>query len=191
MKSKQTNNKKQLSPFISPFLSPGFQRPQEDMDMDWSIDTPQAPTSPPLCVSPTSEHVSSPHVPLHNMGSNSKNRAESATPFVLDYSKGQPLIASSWDGAYQALSIFRTEDTIFKDAEMIFNSIRRLKSYIKHHSVDKMPPKREFVPVVEYLWKLIDTIYATKWDSLIFNKEKTLTIRKCVGEYIMPYYRQN
>ena len=95
MKSKQTNNKKQLSPFVSPFLSPGFQRSQEDMDMDWSIDTPQAPTSPSLCVSPASKHISSPHVPLHNMGSNGKNRAESAAPFVLDYSEGQPSITSS------------------------------------------------------------------------------------------------
>ena len=101
------------------------------------------------------------------------------------------MITSSWDGAHQALSIFGTEDTIFKDTKMIFNSIRRLRSYIKHHLVDKMPPKGEFVLVVEYLWKLIDTIYAAKWDSLIFDKEKTLTIRKCVREHIVPYYRQN
>ena len=74
---------------------------------------------------------------------------------------------------------------------MIFNSIRRLRFYIKHHPVDKALPKGKFVPVVEYLWKLIDTIYAAKWDSLIFDKEKTLTIRKCVEEHIMPYYRQN
>ena len=125
------------------------------------------------------------------MGSNGKNRTESAASSVLDYGEGQPLIASSWDGAHHALSIFRTEDTIFKDAEMIYDSIRRLRNYIKHHPVDKAPPKGEFVPVVEYLWKLIDTIYAAKWDSLIFDKKKTLTIRKCVREHIVPYYKQN
>ena len=191
MKLKQTNNKKQLSSFVSPFLSSGFQRPQEDIDIDWSIDTPQAPVSPSLDVPPASEHISLPHALLHNMGSNGKSRAESAAPSVLDYGEGQPLITSSWDRAHQALSIFGTKDTIFKDAKMIFNSIRRLRSYIKHHPVDKVPPKREFVPVVKYFWKLIDTIYVAKWDSLIFDKEKTLTIRKCVGEHIMPYYRQN
>jgi len=93
---------------------------------------------------------------------------------------------SSWDGAYHVLSIFRSEDTQFKDTEMIFKSIRRIKAYIKHHSVNKVPPKGEFVPVVEYLWKLIDTIYTTKWDSLIFDKEKTLTIRKYVRKHIIP-----
>ena len=191
MKSKQTNNKKQLSPFVSPFLSSGFQRSQKDMDMDWSMDTPQAPVSPSLYFFPTKEHVLSPHVPLHNMGSNSKNRAEFTAPSVLDYSEGQLSITSSWDGAHQVLSIFGTEDTIFKDAKMIFNFIRRLRSDIKHHPVDKVPPKGEFVLVIEYLWKLIDTIYTAKWDSLIFNKEKTLTIRKCVREHIVLYYRQN
>ena len=88
------------------------------------------------------------------------------------------------------LFIFRMEDTILKDAEMIFESIRRIRTYIKHHPVDKAPG-REFVLVVKYLWKLIDTIYAAKWDTLIFNKEKTLTIRKCVREHIIPLYRQN
>ena len=125
------------------------------------------------------------------MGSNGKNRAESATPSILDYGEGQPSIASSWNRAYYMLSIFEMEDTIFKDTKMIYDSIRRLRNYIKHHPVDKALPKGEFVPVVEYLWKLIDIIYATKWNSLIFNKEKTLTIRKCVGEHIVPYYRQN
>ena len=110
------------------------------------------------------------------MGSNGKSRAESAAPSILDYNEGQPSITSSWDRAHQALSIFGTENTIFKDVEMIFNSIRRLRFYIKHYPVDKVPPKGEFVPVIKYLWKLIDTIYTAKWDSLIFDKEKTLTI---------------
>ena len=69
---------------------------------------------------------------------------------------------------------------------MMFNSIVRLRSFIKHH-----PVERELVPVVKFLWKLFNTIYSAKWDTLIFNKEKNLTIRKCVGERIMPYYRQN
>ena len=88
MAPKQTNNKKQSLPFVSPFLSPGFQRPQEDSDMDWSMDPPQAPASLSLCVALTSEHVPLPHVPSHNKDSNSKNRAEPTTPLVLNYSKG-------------------------------------------------------------------------------------------------------
>ena len=57
--------------------------------------------------------------------------------------------------------------------------------------MDKSPIERELSPIVKMLWKLFDTIYSAKWDTLIFNKEKNLTIRKCVGECIMPYYMQN
>jgi len=112
-------------------------------------------------------------------------------PLVLNYSEGQPAISHNWNRAHHTLSIFRTEDTLAKDSEMMFNSIVRLRSFIKHHLVDKSPIKRELVPIVKILWKLFNTIYSAKWDTLIFNKEKNLTIRKYVGERIMPYYRQN
>ena len=190
MKSKQTNNTKLLLSFISPFLSPGLQWPQEDSDIDWSMDISEAPTSPLPHVPPVSEHMSSPHVPLHNTGSNGKNRAESAAPSLLNYGEGQLAIASSWDRAHYALLIFGTEDTQTKDSEMILKSIKRIGTYIKHHPVDKTPPKGDFILVIRNLWKLIDTIYSAKWNLLIFDKEKSLTIRKCVREHIMPYYRQ-
>ena len=154
------------------------------------MDIPEAPVSPSLCVSPASEHVSLPHDPLHNTGSNSKNRAKSTASSLLNYSEGQLAITSSQDGAHQAVSIFGTEDTYIKDSEMIHKSIKRIKTYIKYHPVDKVLPKEDFILVVRNLWKLIDIIYTTKWDSLILNKEKSLTIKKYVREYIMPYYRQ-
>ena len=185
---KQTNNKKQSLPFVSPFLSPDFQRPQKDLDMDWSMDPPQAPASPSLCVTLASEYVLSPHVPSHNKGSNSKNRAESTASLVLSYGEGQPAVSRSWDGAHYALSIFGSEDTLTKDSEMIYKSLKRLRSFVKHHP---NPMEREFTPVVKKLWRLIDTIYAAKWDTLTFNKKKNPTIRKYIGDRIMPYYMQN
>ena len=56
--------------------------------MDWNMDIPEAPASSSPHVPPTSEYVSSFQVSLHNMSLNSKNRAESVAPSVLDYSKG-------------------------------------------------------------------------------------------------------
>ena len=126
---------KPLLPFVSPFLSLSLQRPQEDSAIDWSADIPEASALLSPYVPLASEHVSSPHVLLHNTGSNSKNRAEFATPSLLDYGKGQLVITSSWDGAYQALSIFGTEDTQSKDSEMILKYIKRIRTYIKHHPV--------------------------------------------------------
>ena len=88
MKSKQTNNMKLLLPFVSSFLSSSLQRPQEDSDIDWSMDILAAPALPSLYVPPASEHMSLSHVLLHNIDSNGKNRAESAAPSLLDYSEG-------------------------------------------------------------------------------------------------------
>ena len=164
---------------------------QEDLDMDWSMDPPQAPASSSLCVAPASEHVPLPHVLSHNKDSNDKNRAESTASLVSNYGEGQPAISCDWDRAHHVLSIFRTENTLAKDSEMMYDSIMRLRSFIKHHLVDKSPMESELSPIVEMLWKLFDTIYSAKWDTLIFNKEKNLTIRKCIGEHIMPYYMQN
>ena len=79
--------------------------------MDWSMNIPKAPVSSSLHVPPASKHVSSSQVSLHNIGSNGKNRAESAALSVLDYSEGQLVTSNSWDGAYHVLSIFRSEDT--------------------------------------------------------------------------------
>jgi len=103
MKPKQSNNKKQLLSFVSPFSA-----------------------LPLLYVPFVSEHIPSPHVPLHNMGSNSKNRAESAEPSVLDYDEGQLMVASAWNGAHHALSIFGTRDMVLKDAESIHQKNEKL-----------------------------------------------------------------
>ena len=175
-------------PFVSLFLSLGFQRSQENLDMDWSMDPPQASASPSLYVTPASEHVPLSHVPSHNKGSNGKNRAESTAPLVLSYGEGQPAISSIWDGEHHVLSIFGSENTLTKDSEIIFDSLKRIRGFVKLHP---NPTERELTPVAEYLWKLIDTIHAAKWDTLIFNNQKNLTIRKCVGDRIMPYYMQN
>ena len=142
MKSKQFNNKKMLLPFVSLFLSPGFQRSQDDSFMDWSMDVPTAPTSSPPYVPPAGEHMSLLHVLLSNTGSSGKNRVESdnSDPSLLDYSNNQPVITSSWDEAFHVVSIFGTENSGFEDIANILESIKQIDSYISNHSVDKKPP---------------------------------------------------
>ena len=61
---------------------------------------------------------------------------------------------------------------------------------MKNHPVDKNLPSRDFIPVVKSLWKLIETIYASKWYVFTFEKEASLTTWKCVREIIMLFYRK-
>ena len=57
--------------------------------------------------------MSLPHDPLHNTSSSGKNRVESgnSAPILLDYGDNQLAITSSWDRAFHAVSIFKTEKT--------------------------------------------------------------------------------
>jgi len=142
------------------------------------VDVPTAPASPPLCAPPVGEHVSLPYVLLPNTGSSGKNKAESnnSGPSLLDYSNNQLVIVSSWDRAFHVVSIFRTENSRSEDAANILKSIKQISSYISNHPVDKKLPVGEFVPVIKGLCKLIETIYTSKWDLLIFDKKVSLTI---------------
>ena len=126
------------------------------------MDLPQASALPSLHVAPASEYILSSYVPSHNKNSNGKNRVESTVPLILNYSEGQLAISRNWNGAHHALSIFGTEDTLAKDSKMMYDSIVRLRSFIKHHPVDKSLMERELVPIVKTLWKLFDTIYSAK-----------------------------
>jgi len=160
--------------------------------MDWSTDILDTSALSLLHVSPAREHVSSPHDPLHNTGLSGKNKAESgdSAPTLLNYSDNQPVIASSWDGVFHAVFIFGTEKTWSEDVTNIHESIKRIDSYIKNYPADKNLPSGDFILVVKSFWKLIETIYASKWNILTFEKEVSLTIWKCVRESIMSFYRK-
>jgi len=106
-------------------------------------------------------------------------------PSVLSYGNNQPTIASSWDGAHHALSIFGTQETSATDAANITQSITRIIDYFKHNPADKKPPAGEFADVVKALWGLIATIYTSRWDLLPIEDK---SIRKLVGEKIVPGY---
>jgi len=109
---------------------------------------------------------------------------------LLYYGDNQLAIASSWNEAFHVVFIFGTEKTWSKDVANIYESIKRIDSYIKNHPVDKNPPSGDFIPVVKSLWKLIEMIYASKWYVFTFEKKASLIIWKCVRESIMLFYRK-
>jgi len=190
MKSKLKQSSNKTSLFIN---YSNFQvniREQEDLSMDWSANDPH--TSPTLHV-PPSEHVLSPHVPLSQGGSSSSNKSEmsSFNQSLLNYGNGQPSDASSWDGVFQAVSLFRTKEALSTDTMNIHESLVRIGNYIKNRPTSKEMPSRDFILVIKSLWKLFDIIFTSKWDVLLFDREKALTIRKCVSTNFAPLFREN
>ena len=215
MKSKHTSSKKTLEEVKELkqfFINPSLQRPRDNSSMDWSSDIPEVQFSPLPHVPPAGENVLSPHVPLHNspcvtsaegilssphvpspnMDSYGKRRAVSndSDPSVLNYGNNQPTIASSWNGAFHALSIFGTEESNVEDVKNIHKSLNRIIEFIKHHPANKKSLTREFVSVVRSLWELIGTIFTNKWDLFTFDKKSSLNIRTCVREKIVPGFKK-
>jgi len=190
MKSKHTPAKKmaeEVKKILQYFCNPSHSSPRDDLLMDWSEDIPEAQSSPTLRASPVGEHVSSPQVPLSNRDSMERSRAESnnSGPSVFNYSNNQPSIASSWDGAHHALSIFGTQETTAIDTANITQSISRMIDYFKYNLADKGPPAGEFADVVKALWGLIAMIYTSRWDLLPIEDKN---ICKLVGQKIVPRY---
>ena len=154
--------------------------------MDWSMDVPEAPASSQPCVPPAGEHVLPPHVPS---GSNRKSRIESSNsgPSVLNYSNNQLSIASSWDGAHHALSIFGMYKTSDTDTANITQSITRMTDCFIYNLADKKALATEYAAVVKALWGLIASIYSLKWDLLSIEDKN---ICKLVGEKILSEYKR-
>jgi len=183
MKLKHTPAKKmaeEIKQVSRYFLSPSQTSTRDNSSMDWS--THNALSSPAPHASPASEHVALPQVPLSNRDPLKRSRAEHSSPLVLNYGNNQLSIATSWDGAHHALSIFGTQETSMIDAANITQS---MIDYFKHNPADKKLPAREFAKVIKALWGLIAMIYTSKWDLLPIEDK---SIRKLVGEKIVPRY---
>ena len=192
MKSKQSSNKKILSPFVNPFLSPSIQMPENDSSIDQSANILATPTSPLLCILLTNKYILLPHAPLCNLGPSGKSRVESSvsTSILLDYGNNQLAIANFQNSTFHIVSIFGTEKTWSENVSNIFELIKRIGSYIKSHPAEISLPSTDFIPVIGSLQKLIEVIYISKWDVLTFDKQLFLTIHKCVREKIMPIYKK-
>jgi len=159
------------------FNNPSHSRPRDESLMDWSKNIPEVQSLPVPCVSPASEHMPSPRV--------LRVESNNSGPSVLNYGNNQPTIASSWDGAYYALSIFGTQETSATDAANITQLITRMINYFKYNLADKKPQVGEFADVVKAFWGLIATIYNFRWDLFPIEDK---SIHKLIGEKIVSGY---
>ena len=185
---------KQLSNKTSPFINyPNFQvsaKEQEDSSIDWNADNPH--TSFTLYI-PSSEHISSPHISLPQDGSSGSNISETSSfnQSLFNYSNGQPSDVSFWDRAFQAVFLFGTKEASSTDVTNIHKSLVRIGNYIKNCPTSKKTPSRDFIPIIKSFWELFDVIFVLKWDVLLFDREKALTIRKYVGTNFASLFREN
>jgi len=170
------------------FMKPKLQEPRDESSMDWSKDIPEVQFLPTPHVSPVGENVLSPHAPLHNRNVRGKRRAELIDfgPSLLNYSRKQPSIPSSWNRVHHTLFIFGIDKTSEIDAINMAQSISRIINYIKSSPADKKSPVKDFKQVTKGFWSLITAIYSSRWDLLPVEDSKTF--HDLVGERILNSY---
>ena len=167
MKLKQLNNKQGLSTFTNSFSN--LER-LEELSMDWSVDT-SVQASPNTC-------FQSQGILMPNPWNINVSMLSGSGSTILNYSNGQLSDSNLWDGACWVLFLFGSKESLSEDVANIVCSLKRIRKHIKHHLVDKAALYREFAMVAKNLWYLISMIYQLKWDLLIYDKEKQLTINK-------------
>ena len=100
-------------------------------------------------------------------GSSSSNVSEMSSfrPDLLNYSNGQPTDLSSRNGAYQALSLFGSQETLNQDIKNMQISLERLTNHIKNFPVSLNGNRKlsgEYIPIIKGLCDLINVTFYSK-----------------------------
>ena len=167
MKLKQSNNKQGLSTFTNLFSN---LKGLEELSMDWSVNTP-VQALPNTHVQPQGVLIPDPQ----NINVSVPSGLGST---ILNYSNGQPSDLNSWNRTCQVLFLFGSKESLSKYVANIVCSLKMIRKHIKYHPVNKVAPYGEFAVIAKNLWNFISMIYHLKWDLLIYDKEKQLTINK-------------
>ena len=106
---------------------------------------------------------------------------------LLNYSRNQSSIPSSWDEAHHTLSIFGTDKTSEINAINMAQSISKIIDYIKNNPADKKSSVKEFEQVTKSFWNLISVIYSSRYNLLPVEDSKNfhaLVDKKILNNYV-------
>ena len=70
-------------------------------------------------------------------------------PILLNYDDVQPFDSSSWDGAFQTVSLFGVKEISGKNAANIHTLLLKIGNYIKNYLLSKERPSEDFISVVK------------------------------------------
>ena len=90
----------------------------------------------------------------------------------LPYDPNAPTEPDLWDGSFHPISLHGSMEHLASDAKNIRDSLNFMAKYILNKQVD---PARsndldDFKGIGEAVWNLVSSVYQSKWDSLITDK---------------------
>ena len=97
----------------------------------------------------------------------------------LQYDLNTPIEPDLWDSSFHPISLHGSIQHITLDSKNIKDSLNFMAKYIANKQVDsaKSNNLEDFKGIGEVIWNLISSVYQSKWDSLIADKN-TIFLRK-------------
>jgi len=180
MKSKQSSNKKAFASYNNPFSNLGE---PTDSCMDWSEDTPVLSLPLPY-VSLAGKHMPSPHTPLPKDGNNMSGPSNlDTTATLLNYSNNQLTDPITWDESYSRTSIFGSKSFRAVDVHNVALSLSRIAKFMKNNPINGDTAPMEFATIVGTVWEIINAVYLSKWDLIVFNKKGNMLNKGIICQF--------
>ena len=97
----------------------------------------------------------------------------------LWYDLNTPMKPDLWDSSFHSISLHGSIKHIASDSKNIKDLLNFMAKYIANKQVDpaKSNDLEDFKGIGEAIWNLISSVYQSKWDSLIADKN-AISLRK-------------
>ena len=127
------------------------------------------------------------HVPSEHPNMTSTHVDDAVINIQLQYDLNAPTEPDLWDGSFHPISLHGSIEHIASDSKNIKNLLNFMAKYIANKQVDpaKSNDLEDFKGIGEAIWNLISSVYQSKWDSLIADKN-TISLRKKISDKLTP-----
>jgi len=105
----------------------------------------------------------------------------------LQYDLNTLMEPDLWDGSFHPISLHGSIKHIALNSKNIKDSLNFIAKYITNKQVNlaKSNDLEDFKSIGEAIWNLISSVYQSKWDSLIADKN-TIFLRKKILDKLTP-----
>jgi len=105
----------------------------------------------------------------------------------LPYNPNVPIEPELWDGSFHLISLHRSMEHLASDAKNIKDSLLFMAKYIGNKQVNptKSNELEDFKGIEEAIWSFISSVYQSKWDSLIADKNDK-SLKQKISDKLTP-----
>ena len=92
----------------------------------------------------------------------------------LLYDLNRPIKPKLWHGNFYPISLYKSLEHLISDAKNIKKSMACIAIYIKNKKIEAFKSNniKDFKDISKVAWKLISSIYESKWNLLIADNHK-------------------